>query len=839
MNLRIFICSFLLMLVFGSASVFAASTNADNSNFYYSSGWSTSTNFRFATVNNASVTFRVRPTVSTLSVFYYKDLNGSIPNVYINNNLFGSFSTNGTAGTTGSYNITGLELGKLYTISLRNVVNGSNSNTFRFSGLSSYSGTLYSGAPDTVKPPVPGGLVANLNDLSVVLNWNAVANLDDDLVGYYIYQNGVKISSIVTATDYEVTGLSYGTNYSFSVSSVDYSSNESEKSAAVTVTPFNAPPAVPTGLTTIPGNGQLQLSWTPNTESDILRYHIFMDGTYLNTVSHPTTTFTVTGLTPGTNYNFQLVSEDLLGNVSVKSAAVIGAANPAPLVPQALTATAGNQIATLDWTDSPGALSYKIYQNGSLFATTTTKPYTVTSLSNGTTYSYQVSAANTAGDSAKTAAVTATPTLTSPTGLAATPGNTIVTLNWNDVGGASSYKIYQNGSLLTATTTKPYLITGLTNGTNYSYEMTAVGGGGESAKTAAVTAMPDNPAIPAAFTATAGNKYITLDWNTVHNATSYNIFYNGSLLTATTTKPYVITGLTNGTSYSYEVTAVNAMGESDRSPIATATPIATPMPTGLHTNTSSNKVIVSWNPISPPAIKYIVYRDGIKVSELTGTSYTDAAVTNGTMYKYEVSAVDSVQESSKAFVFAKPGDTTDFSQITLPFGVADFFGTTLNFLGKYASWILVVVAVIFVPILLAIVNSLLGNTEKPKRKRWKGVNVTGGMVYAGMGKQKWNHFRDKTLLEIEQKIVREKDQTVKKERERWLKSMKDSFRDQEEKWGIRKPRAPRAPKETAPREAAARPTRQAKQYNSKMQDHISQRRQEAALRPSSTRRFRP
>ena len=89
--------------------------------------------------------------------------------------------------------------------------------------------------------------------------------------------------------------------------------------------------------------------------------------------------------------------------------------------------------------------------------------------------------------------------------------------------------------------------------------------------------IPPNP--PAGLTAVPGNTENTLNWDPVEGALSFNIYWNtsGSVTTADTlisgaTSPHVHTGLTNGTTYFYIVTAVNSAGESDPSSEVSATP---------------------------------------------------------------------------------------------------------------------------------------------------------------------------------------------------------------------------------------------------------------------------
>ncbi|HZX38581.1 MAG TPA: glycoside hydrolase family 18 protein [Streptomyces sp.] len=82
-----------------------------------------------------------------------------------------------------------------------------------------------------------------------------------------------------------------------------------------------------------------------------------------------------------------------------------------PAAPTGLTAgSPGSTSVPLSWSASSGATSYHVYRNGTKVQTVSGTSATVTALAPSTSYSFQVSAANTAGESAKSAAVTATTT---------------------------------------------------------------------------------------------------------------------------------------------------------------------------------------------------------------------------------------------------------------------------------------------------------------------------------------------------------------------------------------------------------------------------------------------
>ena len=91
------------------------------------------------------------------------------------------------------------------------------------------------------------------------------------------------------------------------------------------------------------------------------------------------------------------------------------------------------------------------------------------------------------------------------------------------------------------------------------------------------------PSQPRNLTSTAGNGTITLTWTAVTGATSYNIYRslvsNAEVVIASAfTNTFPDSGLANGTTYYYKVTAVSAGGESVRSSEVNNSPIGPPAP---------------------------------------------------------------------------------------------------------------------------------------------------------------------------------------------------------------------------------------------------------------------
>jgi fibronectin type 3 domain-containing protein len=360
-----------------------------------------------------------------------------------------------------------------------------------------------------------------------------------------------------------------------------------------------AAPAAPTGLAATGGNGQVSLSWSASAGAS--SYNVYRATTsggetlYQSGVSG--TTFTDSTVTNGTTYYYEVTAVNAGGESAMSNEAFATPQVPAPPTPTGLSATGGNAQVSLQWSASTGATSYNIYRSTSSGGETlyqsgvNSTSYTDTGVTNGTTYYYKVTGVNAGGESGKSNEASATPQVpapSAPTGLTATGGNAQVSLSWNASNGAATYNIYRgttSGSetlLQSSVSGTTFTDTGVTNGTTYFYEVTAVNAGGESGKSNEASATPQTPipGVPTGLTAVGGIQKILLSWTASTGAITYNIYRattSGAetlYQTGITTASFTDTGLPNGTTYFYEVTAVNAGGESGKSNEASATPTA-------------------------------------------------------------------------------------------------------------------------------------------------------------------------------------------------------------------------------------------------------------------------
>ncbi|MBO0723234.1 MAG: endo-1,4-beta-xylanase [Blastocatellia bacterium] len=113
---------------------------------------------------------------------------------------------------------------------------------------------------------------------------------------------------------------------------------------------------------------------------------------------------------------------------------------------------------------------------------------------------------------------------------------------------------------------------------------------------------PTPPPAPTGLTATAGNGQVTLNWGASSGATSYNVKRSTTsggpyavIASNLTSTSFTNTGLTNGTTYYYVTSAVNAAGESPNSAQASATPQGS-QPPPMDVLTATGSVASSSNP---------------------------------------------------------------------------------------------------------------------------------------------------------------------------------------------------------------------------------------------------
>ena len=342
---------------------------------------------------------------------------------------------------TETFTATELTNGTVYTFTLVAVDTSGNTS----------EGTSVAGVPAQADPGAP----ADVTDLSVVAGSGAVTLIwtdpaDDDLnqIELTWSPDGTAPQSVGAGTEsYTAMGLENGTNYAFTLRTVDVEGNRSAGttiSAAPTVPDSTAPANVSSPSASV-ADGQVELGWTDPDESDFFQIEVTWTpgGDEPQFVSSGEEGFVASGLDNGTEYTFTIATVDAGGNRSEGKSI---AATPAAVDPEApgevaeLTATEGDGQITLAWKDpvdedlaridvlwKPGGEKPQSVKPG-------TQVFTATGLTNGEGYTFLVVTVDADGHESAGRSVTATP-------QTAPKGTTNLLINPTADDGANGWKV--------------------------------------------------------------------------------------------------------------------------------------------------------------------------------------------------------------------------------------------------------------------------------------------------------------------------------------------------------------------------------------------------------------
>lgn len=405
-------------------------------------------------------------------------------------------------------------------------------------------------------------------------------------------------------------------------------------------------------------------------------------------VAANTTTFTVSGLAPGTPYFYRVRSVATSGCISENSN-VISVTTEAGAVPSGLYATGSScDEFTANWAPVPGATDYAVQvatdaaftnvlpTHDSVAVGSNDNKLLITGLAGGQTYHYRVTVTTACGSSAYSAAASVTTDgledSDKPTDLVALAGCTTAELSWQAVSGSvSRYKVFldddddfTNGTpyptyqetVVTATTM------GVPNaGGTYFFHVLAILNGCDTtmAVSNAFTAR-SKPTMPVVDPPVVTCSEFTLSWPAVPDADDYVVDVStdgfATFTTNTTTDLSLeVSSLTPGTTYRYRVKArgctesaftTPADVTTDDIPLALATPPTASAPScvGFTVNWTAQPGIRYFVEASPVGDNFTTVRE--RSAEVNGDSYTFNTLSVETDYNYRVISVNDCGEGS-------------------------------------------------------------------------------------------------------------------------------------------------------------------------------------------------
>ena len=481
-------------------------------------------------------------------------------------------------------------------------------------------------------PSAPRNLVADFGNAYVQLRWDAPTNSGTSPITGYAVLRGTSLGDISYLVDTTTAGVlnlndtsvSNGVTYYYQVRAMN-AVGGSPMSNTVTANPTGPmPPSVPREVTARGALTYVILNWTaPESEGSfaIIRYDIYRGTNASNvnllvgSVAAGVLIYNDTSVASHFGYYYVVKAVNGVGPSAASNLAYTTTnEDQGPTQPRNLRAEAGNGFVKLQW-DLPyqqgtqPIVRYYVYRGTSSseiytlvgWANAPLREFNDTSVLNGNTYFYAVVAASSAGNSGPSNTVQGTtsgPAVPSaPQNLLAQGRPGMVNLTWDASAGSGilRYDIFRGTSEGSISSTPigntasglAYSDATITAGTVYFYKVKAVNSVGSSpySNAANATATAALPGAPQNLVATPGAGKVTLTWAAPATSggsaiTGYKVYLallGGAVNIANvsgSTLSYVDSTGTSGTTYTYYVVAVNAVGSGAVSGQASASPQA-------------------------------------------------------------------------------------------------------------------------------------------------------------------------------------------------------------------------------------------------------------------------
>jgi chitodextrinase len=464
---------------------------------------------------------------------------------------------------------------------------------------------------DTTPPTTPQDLLAqNISHNDVTLQWdNATDN--DAVKGYIIYRDDVQLSTVTDSVYYKDSGLSPLTTYKYEVAAFDHADNISPKSDPIQVTTTSVPSGSGIGLRGEYFNG------TNFSDLKIRRLDEVIDfdleaGAPDQSLDQDAFSVRWTGkLEPRFSEVYTFYTETHGGvRLWVDNQLLIDDWDTYSMTQQSgtISLTAGQTYdIKMEYREDQGAASAKLFwssisQDKEIVPQSQLYPPFIPDI---------------------------------PSNINTTTTSTAVSLTWNEVDGATGYDVEVDGVTIDNGTNTTLVHSNLQPNTTHTYRVRSkvpeVSSEWSEAKTART-----NLAVPANVEVTESADTITVTWEEVPGATSYEIEVDGMVIDNGTNTTYVHSGLTPNTEHTYRVRAKSDESISDWSQVVTKV-LSSNIPTNINTIVTSTSVTVTWDEISW-ATTYDIEVDGVLIDNGASTAYTHDGLEPNTQHAYRVRA---------------------------------------------------------------------------------------------------------------------------------------------------------------------------------------------------------
>jgi len=508
-----------------------------------------------------------------------------------------------------------LSSGTIYHFRVRSVDGAGNEG---FSG--DYSFTTSGDPGDSTAPVIPNVSIGEPGKTNITITWDT-DEVADSYIGYsedtsYSHEQGSPI--MVTSHSINLVGLMPNTSYYFQVKSKDPTGNQQVDNNSgqgytfTTLTSVSNPPIISNIQIVDVGSNTATITWSTDKSSDSFVEHGldtsygYSQGQHNSVISH---SVTLVGLLSQATYHFRVRSTDSDSNEAVSQDYTFTTEEAVDVTPPVISSVADSNItlisADITWTtneDTDNIVSYGTstsalsFVAGSNNDSTISHSVSLSNLSSGTTYYYQVQSRDSAGNitiddnssSYYSFVTTADTTAPSISGVS-TPviDRNSATVIWTtDEDSTSQVEYSLNNDLSSSSETievadlqksHSVIVSSLTSDTLYYFRVKSKDSSNNLATssissftTARASEDSTAPTISSVATSSVSMTGITITWTTVENSNSIIDFglttslgsIGGQIDDSVTSHSVELTDLSNNTTYYFQARSQDSAGNT-------------------------------------------------------------------------------------------------------------------------------------------------------------------------------------------------------------------------------------------------------------------------------------
>ena len=585
--------------------------------------------------------------------------------------------TNASMVTSHSMNLTSLNQGATYNFKVTSKDPSNNSS-------SSANQTFTTSSADTTPPVVSNVATSNITGTDARITWTTNESSDSrvDYGTTTAYGSNKTDATKVTSHTIDLIGLTPGTVYNYKVSSKDTALNNGQSANATFTTLDTVAPVISGVSSSDITTTSAIINWTTNKPADgVIDYGVTTSygGVRSHTALLTIHRFDISGLQPGTQYQYRITSKDAANNSATSANFSFTTASPSDVTPPSISGVNAvnltNNTATIVWvTDET---SDSLVEYGTSISYGSTKPdsafvqnhsVTLTSLLQNTTYHYRVKSkdgANNTGTSTSFLFTTSNVDTVAPaiSNVSVTPTGSGATVTWStdepsnssmDYGLTTAYG--SNKADASIVVSHSLVLTGLAENTLYNYKLystDSAGNTGNSANLTFKTLDVTAPTISNVAVNPSGTSAV-ITWSTNEAADSlidYGLTSgygsNKSDAAMVTSHSLTLTGLTENTNYHYQIISKDSANNSKSTADLTFQTVDTTKPvlSNLVITPTSNSIEAAWDTNEPsnsrlkfgsPITDSVFDEENVTSHKLVATGLFPS-----TLYSFKVQSTDS------------------------------------------------------------------------------------------------------------------------------------------------------------------------------------------------------